>query len=144
MQWDKAKVPFRDLRHFTHKACMTSVNAEANAHSADWLMSVFVNELTLPHVRGQQGQCVQQCRRIMKETLHIQIPPDWLRGSYITQYPCGYSSRSTAEGTMRVLWSYSIIWDLRSRSEESVCVPLLWSVTNRHGFCFPVCKRNPT
>ena len=54
-----AKVPFRVLRHFTHKASVTSVNAEANAHSADWLMSVFVNELAPPHVRSQQGQCVR-------------------------------------------------------------------------------------
>ena len=67
MCFNAGKVPFRDLWHFTHKA---SVNAEANAHSADWLMSVFVNGLTLPHVRSQQGQCVQQCQRIMKETLH--------------------------------------------------------------------------
>ena len=48
---------------------MTSVNAEASTHIADWLMSVFVNELAPPHARSQQGQCVQQCRRIMKETL---------------------------------------------------------------------------
>ena len=67
------KVPFRVLRHFTHKASVTSVNADANVHSADWLMSVFVNELTPPHVRSQQGQCVQQCRRIMKDTLHFSL-----------------------------------------------------------------------
>ena len=48
---------------------MTSVNAEANVHSADWLMDIFVNELAPPHVRSQQGQCVRQCRRIMKDTL---------------------------------------------------------------------------
>ena len=35
------KVSFRVLRHFTHEASVTSVNAEANVHSADWLMSVF-------------------------------------------------------------------------------------------------------
>ena len=46
-----------------------SVNADENLHSADWLRSVFVNELALPHVRSQQGQCVQQRRRIMKDTL---------------------------------------------------------------------------
>ena len=63
------KVSFRVLRHFTHKASVRSVNAEANAHSADWLMSVFVNELAPPHARSQQGQCVRQCRRIMKDTL---------------------------------------------------------------------------
>ena len=63
------KVPFRVLRHVTHKASVTSANAETNAHSADWLMSVFVNELAPPNVRSQQGQCVQQCRRIMKDTL---------------------------------------------------------------------------
>ena len=37
-----------------------------NVHSTDWLMSIFVNELAPPHVRSQQGQYVQQCRRIMK------------------------------------------------------------------------------
>ena len=63
------KVPFRVLPHFTRKASVTSVNAETNVHSADWLMSVFVNELTLPYVRSQQGQCMQQCRRIMKDTV---------------------------------------------------------------------------
>ena len=57
-------VSFRVLRHFTLKASVTSVNAEANVHGADWLMSVFVNELAPPHVRSQQGQCVWQCRRI--------------------------------------------------------------------------------
>ena len=64
-----AKVPFRVLRHFTHKASVTSVDTEANAHCADWLMCVFVNELAPPDTRRQQGQCVQQCRRIMIDTL---------------------------------------------------------------------------
>ena len=63
------KVPFRDLRYFMHKASVTSVNAKANAYSADWLMSVFVNEPAPPHVRSQHGHCMQQCRRIMKGTL---------------------------------------------------------------------------
>ena len=40
-----SKVPVTNLRHFTLKSSVTSVHAEANAHSADWLMSVFVNEL---------------------------------------------------------------------------------------------------
>ena len=62
------KVPFRVLQHFTHNASVMSVNAEANVHSTDWL-SIFVNELAPPNVRSQQGQCVQQCRRIMKDTL---------------------------------------------------------------------------
>ena len=44
------KVPLRDLRHFPHKVSVTCVNAEANAHSADWLMSVFVNELAPPRL----------------------------------------------------------------------------------------------
>ena len=59
------------LRHFTHKASVTSVHAEANAHSADWLTSVFVNELAPPYVRSQQGQCEQQCRRILANTVHV-------------------------------------------------------------------------
>ena len=43
------KVPVIISRHFTHIASVTSVNAEANVHSADWLMRDFVNEL------GSQG-----------------------------------------------------------------------------------------
>ena len=42
------KVSFRVLRHFTHKASVTSLNAEANVHSADWLLSIFVKELAPP------------------------------------------------------------------------------------------------
>ena len=63
------KVPSRVLRHFTHKASVTTVHAKANVYSADWLRSIFVNELAPPHVRGQQGQCVQPCRRIIEGTL---------------------------------------------------------------------------
>ena len=40
---------------------MMRVQAEENAHSANWLndiLSVFVNEPAPPHVRSQQGQCV--------------------------------------------------------------------------------------
>ena len=55
----------------SHKASVTSVHAEANAHSADWLMSVFVNELAPPYVRSQQGQCEQQCRRILANTVAL-------------------------------------------------------------------------
>ena len=33
--YEWVKVPFRVLRHFTHKASVTSVHAEANAHIAD-------------------------------------------------------------------------------------------------------------
>ena len=64
----KCKVPFRVLRYYTLKASMTSVNAEADVHIADWLMSIFVNELAPPHVCSEQGQCVRQCRRIMRDT----------------------------------------------------------------------------
>ena len=49
------------LRHFMLKASDKSVHTEANAHSADWLMRIFVNELAPPHARSQQGKCVQQC-----------------------------------------------------------------------------------
>ena len=41
-------VPVTNLRHFTHKASVMSVHAEAIAHSADWLMRIFVNELVPP------------------------------------------------------------------------------------------------
>ena len=72
---EEPKVPFRVLRHFTHKASVTSVNAEANVHSADWLMSVFVNELRsqgpAPCTQSTRSVCVQQCRRIVKGTLYI-------------------------------------------------------------------------
>ena len=36
------------VKDFTHKASVTSVQAEANSHNADWLMSVFVNEIAHP------------------------------------------------------------------------------------------------
>ena len=34
------KVPFRVLQHFTNNASMMSVNAEANAHGADRLITI--------------------------------------------------------------------------------------------------------
>ena len=64
-------VPITNLQHFTHKASVTSIHAEANVHSADLLMSVFVNELASPYARTQQGQCVQQCQTILANTLCI-------------------------------------------------------------------------
>ena len=84
---------FRVLRHFTHKASVTSVNAEANVHSADWLMSIFVNELAQPHVRSQQDQCVQQCRRIMEDILKRQQVSHLLQlKSFAVQFlSCMYS-----------------------------------------------------
>ena len=36
-----AIVPVTNLRHFMYKASMTSIHAEANAHSTDRLMSIF-------------------------------------------------------------------------------------------------------
>ena len=64
------KVAFRVLRHFTHKASVTSVNAEANVLGADWPMSVFVNELAPP-------PCAQSTRSVRaavpKDTLEIFI-----------------------------------------------------------------------
>ena len=39
-------VPFTNFCHFTHKANLTSVRGEANAHSADWLMSVWTSPVT--------------------------------------------------------------------------------------------------
>ena len=61
------KVPFRVLRHFIHKASVTSVNAEANIYRADWLMSVFVSEL------GSQvpAPCTQSTRSV-----HAAVPKD--------------------------------------------------------------------
>ena len=59
-----------------------SVHAEANAHSADWLMSDFVNELAQPYVRNQQGQCEQQCRRILANTV-VQCLPSLQVGVYM-------------------------------------------------------------
>ena len=43
-------VPVTNLWHFTLKASMTNVHAEVNAHSTDWLISIFVNELAPPQV----------------------------------------------------------------------------------------------
>ena len=37
------------------------------------------------------------------DMLHFQIPPTGYVG-LITQYHCGYSSRSTIEGTLTLLW----------------------------------------
>ena len=62
-------VPATILRHFTLKASDTSVHAEANAHRADWLMRIFVNEVAPPHARSQPGKCVQHCRRILVYTV---------------------------------------------------------------------------
>ena len=74
------------LRHFTHKASVTSVHTEANAHSADWLMSVFVNELAPPYVRSQQSQCEQQCWRILANT--VTFHESYLHKKAITFLEC--------------------------------------------------------
>ena len=50
------------------KTSESTVDAKANIHSTDWLMSAFVNELSPPHVCSQQGQSVQQRQRIKKGT----------------------------------------------------------------------------
>ena len=72
-----SKSPFQSpsaLQAETCKASVMSVNAEANVPSADWLMSIFINELALPkYVHSQQDQCMQQCRRIMKDTLQQNV-----------------------------------------------------------------------
>ena len=62
-----------NLWRFTLKARLTSVYAEANAHSADWLMSVFFYELALLHVYSQQGKYIQQCQTILTNTLGASI-----------------------------------------------------------------------
>ena len=64
------KIPFRVLRYFTHKASVTSVNTEANVHSADWLMSACVNELgsLVP------TPCTQSTR-----SAHAAVPKDYER-----------------------------------------------------------------
>ena len=51
------------------KASMTNLHARANAHRADGIMSIFVNELDPPHVRNQQGKCMLQCQTILTNTL---------------------------------------------------------------------------
>ena len=38
-----SKVPFVIVQHFTHKARVISMHAEANINTADWLLSIFVN-----------------------------------------------------------------------------------------------------
>ena len=60
MTW-RAKLFAKIVQHFMQKTSVTSVHGEANSHSFDWLMSVFVKEIAPPRVRNQQGQCVQQC-----------------------------------------------------------------------------------
>ena len=59
-----ALVPFRVLRHFTHK------NAEANVHDADWLMGTYINEF------GFQGPNL-----CMQSTMSVRaaVPKDYER-----------------------------------------------------------------
>ena len=45
-------------------------------------MSVFVNELAPPHVHSEQGLCVRQCRRIMKDTLDIKMLNESLNSKF--------------------------------------------------------------
>ena len=52
------KVYTKIVQHFTHEASVTSVYTAANSQIADWLMSVFVNEIALPSVCSPQGQRV--------------------------------------------------------------------------------------
>ena len=66
---ERVRGAYRVVKTLYWTYSVTSVNTEANVLGADWLMSGFVNELAPPHMRSQQGQCVQQCRRIMKDTL---------------------------------------------------------------------------
>ena len=72
-------VPFSIVRHITLKASVMGVHAKGNACCADWLMSVFVNELAPPHVCNQQGQCMQQCQAIMKGTIFIKAINDTMK-----------------------------------------------------------------
>ena len=75
------KVPFRVLWHFTHKANVTSVNAEANAHSADWLMSVFVSEL------GSQGPApYTQSTRSMRAAVPKDCESDFSFETYVQKW----------------------------------------------------------
>ena len=57
-QFFRCNVPVSILQHFMHKANVMSVHAEGNAHSIDWPMSTFVNDLALSQVGSQLGQCV--------------------------------------------------------------------------------------
>ena len=45
-------------------------------------------------------------RMILLPWIHIQIPPDQLCSSHMTQYCWGYCSWSTVEGTLRVCCGY--------------------------------------
>ena len=51
------------------QARVMSVHTEANAHSADWLMTIFLNEPAPPHVCSQQNKCLQQCLTILANTV---------------------------------------------------------------------------
>ena len=74
---DSFGMSFVNLSPFQRPSALHAQNqhderkCKSNAHSTDWLMSVFVNKLAPPHVRSQEGQCLQQCWRIMKGTLII-------------------------------------------------------------------------
>ena len=109
------KVPFRVLRHFTHKTSVMSVNAEANAHSADWLMGIFVNELSPPHARSQQGQCVRQCRRIMKDTIRYCIYYSYMSKKKMqARSSWGSIEPETLLAFIAYLWMYSRQFSLRN------------------------------
>ena len=54
------EVSFRVLKQFTHKASVTSVNAEANVHTADWLISAYLNEFGSPG----PAPCAQSTRLV--------------------------------------------------------------------------------
>ena len=47
------KVFAKIIQHFMHKASVTSMHAEANSQSADWLMSLIVNEIAPSPVCNQ-------------------------------------------------------------------------------------------
>ena len=73
--------------------------------SADWLMSVFVNELAPPNVlyTSKQGQCLWQRRKIMKDTLKYVMQS--------TRSMCGWwmESRMEYRSTIRQWRCYVII-----------------------------------
>ena len=49
------EVPLRVLGHFTHQASVTSIHAEANVYSADWLMSVFSMNSASPCTQSRRS-----------------------------------------------------------------------------------------
>ena len=83
----------QDFRHLKSPTCRDKVKESL-------LVCLFV-------IWGRKGEGTLQGTVSLPTSgnIHIQIPPDWLRGSHITQYHCGYCESEyrwrSYEGTLK-------------------------------------------